>query len=43
MSVEIISFESRTAAMSALADRVAEDLRAALGRKGRASLAVPGG
>ena len=43
MSVEIISFDSRTALMSTLADRVAEDLRAALRDKDRVSLAVPGG
>ena len=43
MSVEITAFDSRTALMSSLADRVAEDLRAALLDKNRASLAVAGG
>jgi len=43
LSPDIESFASPSALMSALADRVAEDLQAALAHKAWTSLAVPGG
>jgi 6-phosphogluconolactonase len=41
--VEIVEHADRETLSRALAERVAQDLRAALDRRGRATLAVPGG
>ncbi len=41
--MQFIAYPDRATLMQALADRLADDLRAALARDGRASLSVPGG